>query len=347
LSAYIAKKVIAAIGDLFEGAQGIMSWLTLSARLIAKSLPEDRARELNLLPPSLPAARKSKRMVQEQMSTVIWTTPLGLPVVQPYRRERRKQIVTSLQSVYLSDPNEPTEVNVSKQTSAFPPNFIHSLDATHMMLTALECRANNITFASVHDSYWTHASNIGKMSEIIRDTFIALHSSDVLSKLDEEFRTRYANHKIPINSLKNKMANLLKTIGIEKPQRRTMKSTTGITREELLKALRGEVELPPEFDPALPAQTRRRAKLKAMKAKTGEEVAEDEAETETENEDDEASDVFEDDEDEMDSVKAAAIAEAEQIFQERFIDLVQLLPPLPQKGQFDVTNIKRSQYFFS
>jgi DNA-directed RNA polymerase len=69
-----------------------MSWLTLSARLIAKSLPEDRARELNLLPPSLPAARKSKRMVQEQMSTVIWTTPLGLPVVQPYRRERRKQV---------------------------------------------------------------------------------------------------------------------------------------------------------------------------------------------------------------------------------------------------------------
>ena len=92
-------------------------------------------------------------------------------------------------------------VNVSKQVSAFPPNFIHSLDATHMMLTALECRvclpgdllfsfnsfqANDITFASVHDSYWTHASSIGKMSEIIRDTFIALHSSDVLAKLDEE-----------------------------------------------------------------------------------------------------------------------------------------------------------------
>ena len=26
-----------------------------------------------------------------------------------------------------------------KQASAFPPNFVHSLDATHMMLTALEC----------------------------------------------------------------------------------------------------------------------------------------------------------------------------------------------------------------
>lgn len=31
-------------------------------------------------------------------------------------------------------------VNSQKQASAFPPNFIHSLDATHMLLTALECR---------------------------------------------------------------------------------------------------------------------------------------------------------------------------------------------------------------
>lgn len=74
-----------------------------------------------------------------------------------------------------------------------------------MMLTALECRVRiflnplpdimslilsnqtqNLTFASVHDSYWTHASDIDKMSEIIRDTFIALHSSDVLGKLQFE-----------------------------------------------------------------------------------------------------------------------------------------------------------------
>lgn len=26
-----------------------------------------------------------------------------------------------------------------KQKNAFPPNFIHSLDSTHMMLTALHC----------------------------------------------------------------------------------------------------------------------------------------------------------------------------------------------------------------
>lgn len=30
-----------------------------------------------------------------------------------------------------------------------------------------------------------------------------------------------------------------------------------------------------------------------------------------------------------------------------FVDLVDLLPPLPEKGNFDVTTIKKSLYFFS
>jgi DNA-directed RNA polymerase len=47
----------------------------------------------------------------------------------------------------------------------------------------------DLTFASVHDSYWTHACDIDEMAEIIRETFIALHSSDILGKLDEEVCT--------------------------------------------------------------------------------------------------------------------------------------------------------------
>ena len=33
-----------------------------------------------------------------------------------------------------------TVPDTSKQGSAFPPNFIHSLDSTHMMMTALACK---------------------------------------------------------------------------------------------------------------------------------------------------------------------------------------------------------------
>jgi hypothetical protein len=41
------------------------------------------------------------------------------------------------------------------------------------------------------------------MSEIIRDTFIALHSSDVLSKLDEEviFLVHITSHRLMVSAV--------------------------------------------------------------------------------------------------------------------------------------------------
>jgi DNA-directed RNA polymerase len=57
-----------------------------------------------------------------------------------------------------------------------------------MTLLKYDMQEDQLTFASVHDSYWTHACSIDQMSKIIRNTFIALHSSDVLKKLDEEVK---------------------------------------------------------------------------------------------------------------------------------------------------------------
>jgi len=77
-------------------------------------------------------------------------------------------------------------VNFGRQASAFPPNCIHSLGATHMLLTALERRTERMTFASVHDTCWTHASDTDHMPEVIRDTFIELRSKDILGNLRVE-----------------------------------------------------------------------------------------------------------------------------------------------------------------
>ena len=46
---------------------------------------------------------------------------------------------------------------------------MHSVDSTHMMLTALKCKEEDITFAAVHDSYWTHAADIPRMNAILRE----------------------------------------------------------------------------------------------------------------------------------------------------------------------------------
>jgi DNA-directed RNA polymerase len=40
------------------------------------------------------------------------------------------------------------------------------------------------------------------MSEVIRDSFIHLHSNDIIGKLREEFIDRYKDHYIPLNRAK-------------------------------------------------------------------------------------------------------------------------------------------------
>ena len=56
-------------------------------------------------------------------------------------------------------------VNSMKNRNGFPPNFVHSLDSSHMMLTSLYLWPRGITFASVHDCFWTHASDVEIMNK--------------------------------------------------------------------------------------------------------------------------------------------------------------------------------------
>ncbi|TFK67999.1 DNA/RNA polymerase [Pluteus cervinus] len=343
-AAYLAKQTLNCIGDLFSGATAIQTWLNICARLISKSIPEERLPDA-MSPlrqrPGTKAARKSgllvNRLKKEQMTSVVWTTPLGLPIVQPYRKISRKQIMTNVQSVFISDPNSPAEVNSAKQASAFPPNFIHSLDATHMMLTALECRTQDLMFASVHDSYWTHASSIDKMSEVIRDTFIALHSSDVLGKLQSEFVERYKDHKIPLVSLQHgQLTKLLRAAGSQivcTPEQAAQLDAIN----ELLAVQDGTT--PSELGTAETEITTAKSDVETISSEQEECEEEDE-------------DAWEDGEDATPRQKAtkARKVKAEQAavsLNGKFVNLTDIIPPLPKKGTFRVQSIKKSQYFFS
>ncbi|KAJ3009289.1 UNVERIFIED_CONTAM: DNA-directed RNA polymerase [Siphonaria sp. JEL0065] len=141
-------------------------------------------------------ADSSKKV--DKMASVIWTTPLGLPIVQPYRVMKTRNVTTSLQTVTIRDNTTQQPVNPMKQSTAFPPNFIHSLDATHMMLSAISCNQAGIEFASVHDSYWTHACDVDTMAIVLRDTFVKLHSKDIMINLRQELQERNTNHKFPV-----------------------------------------------------------------------------------------------------------------------------------------------------
>ncbi|OVA10304.1 DNA-directed RNA polymerase [Macleaya cordata] len=165
-SCYAAKVTMTALGEMFQAARSIMGWLSDCAKVIAS-----------------------------ENQPVRWTTPLGLPVVQPYRKPERHLIRTSLQVLALQ--REGDSVDVKKQKSAFPPNFVHSLDGSHMMMTAVACRDAGLHFAGVHDSFWTHASDVDKMNQILREKFVELYNMPILENLLESFQTSFPTLTFP------------------------------------------------------------------------------------------------------------------------------------------------------
>jgi DNA-directed RNA polymerase len=141
---------------------------------------------------------KCAKIVAGTGEPVKWKTPLGLPCVQPYKYVSATSIIsTILQKLSISENMDDQPVNKSKNTTAFPPNYVHSIDSTHMMLTALRCKEVDITFAAVHDSYWCHAADIPRMNKILRQQFVELHSSPLIDNLNENFVSRYPHEKFP------------------------------------------------------------------------------------------------------------------------------------------------------
>lgn len=163
---YAAKVTLTALGEMFQAARGIMSWLGDCAKIIAS-----------------------------ENQPVRWTTPLGLPVVQPYRQVGRHLIKTSLQVLTLQRETE--KIMVKRQRTAFPPNFVHSLDGSHMMMTAVACKQAGLKFAGVHDSYWTHACDVDEMNRILREKFVELYETPILENLLESFEKSFPKLSFP------------------------------------------------------------------------------------------------------------------------------------------------------
>ncbi|KAJ7000729.1 hypothetical protein NC653_011242 [Populus alba x Populus x berolinensis] len=107
----------------------------------------------------------------------------------------KSQIKTSLQ--FLTLQKETDKVMVKRQRTAFPPNFVHSLDGSHMMMTAVACKRAGLKFAGVHDSYWTHACDVDEMNRILREKFVELYETPILKNLLESFEKSFPTLSFP------------------------------------------------------------------------------------------------------------------------------------------------------
>lgn len=120
-----------------------------------------------------------------------WTSPMGLPILQEYRNQKgvRVNAFWGGQRLQLMIQADTEGLCSRSQVNGVAPNFVHSLDAAHLQAVALRGKLEGIRhLAVIHDSFGTHAADTGRLSRILRETFVEQYSQDVLGSFYEEMK---------------------------------------------------------------------------------------------------------------------------------------------------------------
>lgn len=146
---YMAKLIWEAVGTTVVKAVEGMKWLQDVAKLICKN-----------------------------GEVVTWFTPNGLPVQQNYMKNKTEvlQVRFGGARVRLYATQATDEVDSRAQANGISPNFIHSMDATHLQrVVAAEKDKGNNNFMMIHDSFGTDAAHAGQLYKTIRTEFVSLY----------------------------------------------------------------------------------------------------------------------------------------------------------------------------
>jgi DNA-directed RNA polymerase, mitochondrial len=163
---YLGKVVWDATGEVVIAARAAMDWLQDVAKVVAST-----------------------------GQAIEWTTPSGFVVKQDYRdlKTRQVELLTFGRRIQMTLASGCTDkLNKRKMAAAIAPNFVHAMDAAHMLRTVetlLDVIGPSIHLSMVHDSYATHACDTESLSYAIRQAFVEMyHEADWL----ESFRNEVA-----------------------------------------------------------------------------------------------------------------------------------------------------------
>lgn len=136
--------------------------------------------------------RTAAKIAGEASLPIWWTTPQGLPVLQAYREvhAQRLNIHYGGRRLRVTLAVDGDHINKRAQANGIAPNFVHSLDAAHLMASVNAAADEGITdIAVIHDSFGTHAANTGRLSVLLRETFVEQYQPHRL----EAFRDQLAS----------------------------------------------------------------------------------------------------------------------------------------------------------
>ena len=158
---YLGGVVWDRVGDVVVAARAAMDWFQASARLAAvEGLP------------------------------VRWTTPDGFVALQLYPKltTRRVRLTLGTGNHWLTIATGYTdELDKRRQANGISPNWVHSMDASHLRMTVNACWKQGVSaFSMIHDSYGCHAADAPTMARVLREEFVRIYEKPVMETFKEE-----------------------------------------------------------------------------------------------------------------------------------------------------------------
>ena len=118
-----------------------------------------------------------------------WTTPCGFHVVHQYFEILSRRSVAKLfnmKELHFGSSDGKT-IDKTQVNLAISPNYIHSLDASHMWATTVRCmNAGMEDFSMVHDSFGCYAPMIPMLKQFTKEEFYEMHKTPLLETLKGE-----------------------------------------------------------------------------------------------------------------------------------------------------------------
>jgi len=88
-----------------------------------------------------------------------------------------REIRTCLARLTIRHPRD-QEIDVPAQVRGIVANYVHSLDASHVVMTVVALLLDGVsTFHFVHDSFGCHVGNKTLLSARLREAFVWMHQS--------------------------------------------------------------------------------------------------------------------------------------------------------------------------
>ena len=131
--------------------------------------------------------QKASRVVSRKNEALTWVTPTGFKVYQGTMKDNDFRVHTVLNGRMAMRCYESTDdIDSRKQASGVAPNFVHSMDSSHMMISTLLMNKKGIEdFHMIHDDFGCHACDLDTMNECIRNAFVHMYENTLVL---EEFK---------------------------------------------------------------------------------------------------------------------------------------------------------------